>query len=157
MNRLRKILTLGLEKKRAWQLPIIAALLVLFGLGVWWYYNWHYAGGFDVWELVEQGNTEYLAYVLRWRPGMVNAKDEDGWTLLHRAANGGRTEAIKILLEAGAKVNAKDKRGFTPLDWGISIIIDEEEFPRKVVRLLRKHGAKTGKELDAEAKQGKQE
>ncbi len=30
MNRLGKILTLGLEKKRAWQLPIIAGLLVVF-------------------------------------------------------------------------------------------------------------------------------
>ncbi len=29
MNRLGKILTLGLEKKRAWQLPLIAGLLVL--------------------------------------------------------------------------------------------------------------------------------
>ena len=36
MNRLGKILTLGLEKKRAWQLPIIAGLLALFGLGVRW-------------------------------------------------------------------------------------------------------------------------
>ncbi len=39
MNRLRKILTLGLEKKRAWQLPIIATLLALFGLGVRWWFN----------------------------------------------------------------------------------------------------------------------
>ncbi len=39
MNRLGKILTLGLEKKRAWQLPIIAGLLVVFGLGVRWWYN----------------------------------------------------------------------------------------------------------------------
>ncbi len=41
MKRLEKILTLGLEKKRAWQLPIIAGLLVLFGLGVWWWANRH--------------------------------------------------------------------------------------------------------------------
>ncbi len=32
MNRLRRILTLGLEKKRAWQLPLIAVLLLQFGL-----------------------------------------------------------------------------------------------------------------------------
>ena len=30
MNRLGKILTLGLERKRAWQLPLIAGLLLLF-------------------------------------------------------------------------------------------------------------------------------
>ncbi len=29
MNQALKILTLGLEKKRAWQLPIIAGLLVV--------------------------------------------------------------------------------------------------------------------------------
>ncbi len=29
MNRLLKVLTLGLERKRAWQLPLIAGLLVL--------------------------------------------------------------------------------------------------------------------------------
>ncbi len=32
MNRLGKILTLGLEKKRAWQLPVIAVVIVVFGL-----------------------------------------------------------------------------------------------------------------------------
>ena len=35
----QKILTLGLEKKRAWQLPLLAGLLVVFGLGVRWWYN----------------------------------------------------------------------------------------------------------------------
>ena len=34
MNRLGKILTLGLEKKRAWQLPLIAALLLLWVAGL---------------------------------------------------------------------------------------------------------------------------
>ena len=29
MNRLGKVLTLGLEKRRAWQLPLLAVLLVL--------------------------------------------------------------------------------------------------------------------------------
>ena len=33
MNWLRKILTLRLEKTRAWQLPLLAGLLLLFGLG----------------------------------------------------------------------------------------------------------------------------
>ncbi len=39
MNRLGKILTLGLAKKRAWELPVIAVLLALFGLGVRWWFN----------------------------------------------------------------------------------------------------------------------
>ncbi len=34
MNRALKILTLGLEKKRAWQLPLLAGLLLLLR-GIW--------------------------------------------------------------------------------------------------------------------------
>ncbi len=33
MNRLGRILTLGLEKKRAWQLPLLAVLLALWVAG----------------------------------------------------------------------------------------------------------------------------
>ena len=36
MNRLGKILTLGRERRRVWQLPVIAGLLFVFGLGVRW-------------------------------------------------------------------------------------------------------------------------
>ncbi len=39
MSQLRKILTLGLERKRAWQLPLLAGLLLGFGLGVRWRLN----------------------------------------------------------------------------------------------------------------------
>jgi ankyrin repeat protein len=41
-------------------------------------------------------------------------------------------------------VNAKDNDGNTPLDW--AIVMDET----KIADLLRKHGGKTGEELEAE-------
>ena len=78
---MKKRLILGLARKRPWQLLLLNGLLVLFGLSVRWWMNWHYAGGCGVWELIEQDNTQYLAYVLLWRPSMVKAKY--GWTLLH--------------------------------------------------------------------------
>ena len=41
-----------------------------------------------------------------------------GETPLHRAAAFGDVEVIQMLLDAGAKVDAKDMNGETPLSWG---------------------------------------
>src|SRR5262249_17322625 len=47
----------------------------------------------------------------------VNAVDpQRGWTLLHGAAFWGWNDAVKFLVEKGAKLDAKDNRGFTPVD-----------------------------------------
>ena len=235
MNRLGKILTLGLEKKRAWQLPIIAGLLVVFGLGVRWWYNSRAAQGIRLLDMVDLNDVDGVRWILRWDKGQVkeegevseartdenelltwkycplslaaarghtevvkillkagadvnandnhgltpshcaageghpeaakillkagaevNAKDKNGWTSLHWAAFRGYTETAKVLLKARAEANAKDKWGKTPLDsvnWGRGVINPKEQ--AKCAELLRKHGAKTGAELDAEAKQGK--
>ena len=56
--------------------------------------------------------------------------------------------STKMLIEHGAEVNAKDKRGWKPPD---------EASGTGMKELLRKHGAKTGAELDAEAKGGNPE
>ena len=101
------------------------------------------------------GHAESVKLLLE---GEVNAKDKDGETPLHRAAWPGHTNIAKLLIKAGANVNAKDKDGKTPLDktWDREFWIDPKE-QAKCADLLRTHGAKTGAELDAEAKQGKQE
>ena len=92
----------------------------------------------------------------------VNAKEENGMTPLHYAAQYGRKEIVELLIDEGAEVNAKSKTvgvlghdtDTTPLDLAIK---------RKPIRwkkpyedhvetadLLRKHGGKTKKELEAE-------
>jgi len=77
----------------------------------------------------------------------VNAKDDVyGRTPLHRAAYKGYKELAELFLAKGADVNAKNAGGDTPLDLGISN--DETE----TADLLRKHGGKTGEELEAEGK-----
>ena len=60
------------------------------------------------------------------------------------AAEKGNIEAVKQHLAAGADVNAKGEEfGDTPLDWAI-------DFKRiKTADLLRKHGGKIKKELEA--------
>src|SRR3982751_4987645 len=47
----------------------------------------------------------------------VNAVNEMGLAPLHGAANRGSNEIIKYLVSKGAKLDAKDKVGRTPLVW----------------------------------------
>ena len=45
----------------------------------------------------------------------MNAKDEIGITALMLAAHDGHLNVVKFLIDRGADVNAKDKRGYTAL------------------------------------------
>src|SRR5262247_2496128 len=47
--------------------------------------------------------------------GSVDA-DTRGWTLLHGAAFWGWNDVVKYLVQKGANLDAKDNRGFTPID-----------------------------------------
>ncbi len=49
--------------------------------------------------------------------GDPNWTDEYGKSLLHEAAMYENTEAIKILIKAGANIEARDNDGFTPIFW----------------------------------------
>ncbi|MCH2516416.1 MAG: ankyrin repeat domain-containing protein [Dehalococcoidia bacterium] len=62
------------------------------------------------------------------------------------ATRDGRKEAVELLIAAGADVNAKGNDSETPLDMAIQF--KEAE----IADLLRKHGAKTKKELQAAGK-----
>ena len=53
------------------------------------------------------------------------------------------TVTVRLLIDKGADVNAKDDVGDTPVDWA-----DNKE----TADLLRKHGGKTGEELKVKGK-----
>jgi ankyrin repeat protein len=60
-------------------------------------------------------DIERLAAILISSGAGVNAKNKDGWTLLHEAAKNGCLKVAEILISSGADVNAKDTYGRTPL------------------------------------------
>ena len=86
----------------------------------------------------------------------VNLKDKIGMTSLHLTSLGGHKEAAKILIDSGALLNTINIHGETPLDTALKDFkIDSQKAKsnkKETADLLRKHGAKTAKELKAEAK-----
>jgi len=66
-------------------------------------------------------------------PALVTSSDAAGSTPLHHAAGFGTRESLALLLDKGADVNAKNRRGSTPLFWALH---DEAK-----VRLLLSRGA----------------
>jgi uncharacterized protein len=68
-------------------------------------------------------NISRVEELLRSHPALANARHMDSpdkktdWTPLHVAANLGDPEMITVLVRHGAKVDARDSRGLTPLLW----------------------------------------
>jgi len=80
----------------------------------------------------------------------VNAAGQFGWTALHSASYQGITDLIEFLVSKGAKVDAKDGLGQTPLSISLSVLTKEAgakrlQIPRRyrpeVASLLLKLGA----------------
>jgi ankyrin repeat protein len=98
-----------------------------------------WAGGTPLHYAVGEGRNE-IAKLLIAKGANVNAKDGNGSTPLHYANT---KEIAEPLIAEGANVNAKNKDGKTPLDLAIQVRNTE------LAALLRKHGGKKGKELEA--------
>jgi ankyrin repeat protein len=101
-------------------------------------------------SIEERGLAVETARYLLEHGADVNAVGEFGWTPLHAAAYQGLTDVIELLVSKGAKLEAKDKLGQTPLSIALSVLTKEAgarrlQIPRRyrgdVAQLLLKLGA----------------
>ncbi|KAL3298354.1 37s ribosomal protein rsm22 [Colletotrichum asianum] len=84
-----------------------------------------------------RGHTSVVELLLEHSADLELANTLDGWTPLMQAVHHGNEEMAKLLLEKGAKANAKDNHGRTPL----FIAIDSHR--SSLVPALLDHGART--------------
>jgi ankyrin repeat protein len=84
------------------------------------------------------GNTAKIQELLAQEPTLVQARESDGSTPLHYAAWKGHPEAAKLLLDAGAEVDAQNEGGH----WGgTPLHAAAHANQRAVAELLLAHGA----------------
>jgi ankyrin repeat protein/mono/diheme cytochrome c family protein len=82
---------------------------------------------------VREHHRANLEALISADPALATSTDAGGSTPLHHAAGFGSLESLTFLLDKGANVNARNRRGSTPLFWAIH---DEAK-----VRLLIARGA----------------
>ena len=72
-------------------------------------------GRHDIFVAAATGNIERVTTLLAMRPELSRRALKGGSTPLHVAARIGKPEVAKLLLDAGANVQARDEEGQTPL------------------------------------------
>lgn len=70
----------------------------------------------DVFSAVSQGDMSRLVTCLKAKPELVSARDKNGNTPLHLAADKEMRDTALLLLHMGADPSLKDPQGRTPAD-----------------------------------------
>ncbi|UVI32825.1 ankyrin repeat domain-containing protein [Paenibacillus spongiae] len=98
----------------------------------------------DVFQAVQPGDASRLKTILDAHPQLSNMENDEGLTPLGYAAHHGNKDAVQILLDHGADVNAvsHSKIAFIPSNTALHAAIAGER-SMDVVRLLLAHQANT--------------
>ncbi len=72
-------------------------------------------------DAVKGGDVPYVTDLLRAQPELIRFADEYAKTGLHWAAQIDQLEAARVLLDAGADIEAVTTWGATPLDWAATM------------------------------------
>ena len=88
-------------------------------------------------QAATRGDAARVAQTIRENPSALSAADAKGNTALHLAAFHNRVDAARVLLGAGAQVNATNALAVTPL------MLAAQAGSSQVVKLLLKGGADT--------------
>jgi uncharacterized protein len=97
---------------------------------------------------VKRGDEPTVVELLRRQPELITVADEYDKTALHWAAEKDHFEIARVLLDAGADIEAKTNWGDTPLKWAATL------GSSKVAELLLGRGAR-GFDLNVAAALGK--
>jgi hypothetical protein len=77
----------------------------------------------DLFAAVRARSEIAVRAILTDHPEYANARDTDGATPLHYAAEAGDRAIVNALIDAGAEINARDGRfGATPAGWAIEYL-----------------------------------
>jgi hypothetical protein len=77
----------------------------------------------DLFAAVRARDRDNVREILKRRPESVAARDVEGATPLHHATEAGDREIVRLLLDAGADINAHDSRfAATPTGWAIEYL-----------------------------------
>jgi hypothetical protein len=90
-------------------------------------------GGNDIVRAAWRGHLGGIWHLLRTVPGAVAAKDGNGWTALHEAASEGHAEICRVLLAAGAEVDARNVSGLSALKrWIYTVLGGDFRVSKKI-------------------------
>lgn len=89
----------------------------------------------DFFDAIKRGDVHAVAELLRNSPELIASADGVGKTGLHWAAETNQADTARLLLDAGADIEAKTSWNATPLEWAATL------GSYKVAELLLERGA----------------